>query len=164
MPVFRSAAGLWALVGFSSLLLFAISRLLPHAIEGLRMPLEAPHIGLLVINIVFMGYSEGYRGFQRSFSPKFAARVAALRDNGSILQGLLAPLYCMGYFGFGRRQMLTAWGLTIAIVALVVLFRYIPQPWRGVLDIGVVIGLVYGLVATWLYTAIRWNTTEEPAS
>lgn len=162
MPLFRSAAGLWAVAGFSLLLLLAVSRLLPHAIEGLRMPLELPHLLVLVINVVFMAYSEGYRGFQRSFSPRFAGRVAALRDQGNLLQGLLAPLYCMGYFGAGRRQMVSAWALTAAIVALVIVFRYIPQPWRGVLDLGVVIGLIYGLIATWLWTAIAWTAREEP--
>ncbi|MDX1568873.1 MAG: hypothetical protein R3200_00190 [Xanthomonadales bacterium] len=164
MASLRAAAGLWAVAGFSLLLIAAIERLLPHALDALSMPLGLHHLALLAANLLFMLYSEGYRGFQRSFSPRFAARVADLRRNGDLLRGVLAPFYCMGYFGAGRRQTIVTWSLTTLIVLLVITFRLIPQPWRGVLDAGVVAGLIYGLLATWYWTALLWNTREEPVA
>ena len=162
MARLRTAAGLWAVAGFSLLLLAAIERLLPHALAALTMPLGPQHLMLLAANLLFMLYSEGYRGFQRSFSPRFAARVADLRRSGDLVQSVLAPFYCMGFFGSGRRRAIVTWSLTAAIILLVLAFRLIPQPWRGVLDAGVVAGLIYGLIATWYWTALLWNAREEP--
>ena len=36
----------------------------------------------------------------------------------------------------------------------------IPQPWRGVLDFGVIVGLSWGIIATVIYFAKFWGASE----
>lgn len=96
--------------------------------------------------------SEGYRGFQKQFSPRVAARIGYLAKHGKPLELLLAPLFCMGYFRGTRRLLITVWALTAGIIILVLLIRLLQQPWRGIIDGGVVLGLSYGLL--WIYIFI----------
>ena len=42
---------------------------------------------------------------------------------------------------------MTSWSMVLGIVTLVVLVRRLPQPWRGIIDGGVVVGLSWGIVA-----------------
>jgi hypothetical protein len=53
----------------------------------------------------------------------------------------------MGYFHATRRRQITSWSLTLGIIALVIGVRYLVQPWRGIIDAGVVVGLAWGVVA-----------------
>ena len=94
-----------------------------------------------------MAFTEGYRGFQRSFSPKVVLRARDLAATPRPLPVLLAPLYCMHYFDSTRRQLMTTYALTVMIVSLIVVFHQLNQPWRGILDAGVVVGLSWGLVS-----------------
>ena len=48
--------------------------------------------------------------------------------------------------------MTVSWVFVIAIVLLVWWVRSLPQPWRGIVDGGVVLGLMWGLgVILWLF-------------
>jgi hypothetical protein len=91
--------------------------------------------------------AEGYRGFQQNFSPRVAARARHLASHPTPLRVALAPLFLMGFFGATRRRKITTWCLTLGIFLLVVAVRRLEQPWRGVVDVGVVLGLSWGLVA-----------------
>lgn len=148
----RKLAVIWALLGFTGLLGAAVFRLAIIAIDSWSTPLNAVHYLVLITNLVFMAYSEGYRGFQKRFSPRFAQRLLKLKISGNTLQCLLAPLYCMNYFGAARRQLIVTYSLTLMIIVFILTFGYIPQPWRGILDAGVVLGLVWGMVATWAHS------------
>jgi hypothetical protein len=53
----------------------------------------------------------------------------------------------MGFFHANRRTKAIAWGTTAMIVFFVVVLRYVPQPWRGIVDGGVVLPLAWGAVA-----------------
>jgi hypothetical protein len=71
---------------------------------------------------------------------------------------VLAPLFCMGFFHATRQRMLTSWLVTSAIVALVIVVSHAPQPWRGIVDTGVVTGLGLGLASLlwhWQRFALR---------
>ena len=160
-PAWRRLAPWWAIAGFSLLLLLAMYRLTRIALDGLEGPLQPVHWAVLVLFCLFMAYSEGYRGFQRRFSPRFAGRTVALREAATALQVLLAPFYAMSLFSAPRRQLVTAWLLTALIVALVITFRFIPQPWRGLLDAGVVVGLGWGLVVTWQQVIVRQRDCRQ---
>ena len=46
--------------------------------------------------------------------------------------------------------------LLLGVTTLVVIFQYIPQPWRGVLDLGVVLGLSWGILATLFFFLKYW--------
>jgi hypothetical protein len=101
----------------------------------------------LILWTLFMGIAEGYRGFQQRFSPRVAARARYLRDHPTLVRMLLAPLFCMGYFHANRRTQITSISLTAGIVVLVVLVSFCPQPWRGIIDCGVVVGLMWGMIS-----------------
>jgi len=140
-------APLWGLGGIFFLVGFAVYRLTPRAVEALASGLGPWQWGLLGVWMLLMAYSEGYRGFQQRFSPRTAARARWLRDRPSPLRVVLAPLFCMGYFHATRRVRIASIGLTAGIIVFVVAVSYCPQPWRGIIDCGVVVGLAWGLVS-----------------
>lgn len=117
-------------------------------VAGLEHPWAWQHVAVAVANAVFMAWSEGWRGFQQSFSPRVAARLEWLRNNPSAARVALSPLFAMGYFGATRERLIGIYALTAGIVVLIVVVHVLPQPWRAALDIGVVIGLSWGIVST----------------
>lgn len=144
---------LWGLTGVVVLLGFAIIRLAVITLDAFNYPLDWRHWTLLIANTVFMAYSEGYRGFQLSFSPKVVNRARNLFAAPRPLAVVLAPLYCMHYFDTTRRQLITTYLLTVMIVLLIVIFHQLSQPWRGILDAGVVVGLSWGTLSILLLAA-----------
>ncbi|MEM1443580.1 MAG: hypothetical protein AAGF67_14640 [Verrucomicrobiota bacterium] len=155
---------IWGFTGVVALLSFAIVRLAPRAWEVLQSPLSALHWTFLILFAVFMLFAEGYRGFQKKFSPRTAARVRYLRDHPRALHVLLAPFFCMGYFFATRKTRITAIVLSLGIVLLVVLVRYLPTPWRGLIDFGVVLGLSYGVISFAAFTFQALRKPEFPHS
>ncbi len=154
----------WAVFGFSWVLLDAILRLGILAWRGLSAGLEPLQWLCLIIFIVFMGYTEGYRGFQKMYAPRTAARAYYLFNHPSLWSGLLAPLFCMGFFRATRRPLLVAWVGTALIVALIVSLQFLPDPWRSIVDAGVVVGLTWGLAA-FLRDVIRaFGSGQYPVS
>jgi hypothetical protein len=147
---FGDIAAWWGILGVVAFLGFAVFRLLPYALELTSYPLTWFHSLMIVISIVFMAHSEGYRGFQRSFSPRVARRAADLRAAPTALNALFAPIYCMGFYAASRRVMYTVYAITTIIVILVLIMRTVEQPWRGIIDAGVVVGLSWGTIATLL--------------
>lgn len=148
------AAGLWGVAGVLVLLVEAIVRLAPLALEGVGQSLSATQWGVLGAWVAFNAYSEGYRGFHRNFSPRVVARAQYLRANPRALHVALAPLYCMGLVHATRRRLVTSWLLTLGIVGIVIAVRQVAQPWRGIVDAGVVVGLAIGVVSI-VYYAVR---------
>lgn len=145
----RLAAG-WAIVGFSWILLDAIIRLSLIAFEAVANGLSVLQWILLVVVVVLMAYAEGYRGFQKSFSPRCAARTRHLLTHPHTFSAVLAPLFIMGFFRATRKPLLFAWVGTALIVMLIVILQVSPQPWRGIVDAGVVVGLSWGLTSYWV--------------
>lgn len=142
----------WGFSGVVALLGFAIYRLAPRAWEALESPLTTVQWIFLVVFALFMLVAEGYRGFQKKFSPRTAARVKYLRDHPTPLHVILAPAFCMGYFFAKKKTQIIAICLTLGIVLLVVLVKFLPFPWRGLVDFGVVLGLSYGLLSFVAFT------------
>ncbi len=158
----RKLGAWWAIFGFSGLMLWAIWRLSQVAADALTTTLAWPHWLLLIANAVFMAYSEGYRGFQLGYSPRLVRRVGQIRERGRALDCVLAPLYAMGFYAAPRRRLVTTYLVTAGIVVLIVLFHQLSQPWRGILDLGVVIGLSWGLIATWAQIGARRISSPGP--
>lgn len=142
------AVYLWGVGGVAFLLAEALVRLAPVAWEPISSG-ELSSLQWLVYGawVVFNGYCEGYRGFQRSFSPRVAARAHHVARRGGLLDMLLAPLFCMSLFHASRRGLIVAWILLVSIVLLVLLVKSLAQPWRGIIDGGVVVGLAWGLAS-----------------
>ena len=128
--------------------MFAVYRLGGVVVSGLEHPWAWQHVAVAAGNALFMAWSEGLRGFQRSFSPRVAARLRWLRSHPTAFPVLFAPLFAMGYFGATRERLIGIYALTAGIVVLIVVVHLLPQPWRAALDIGVVIGLSWGIVST----------------
>jgi len=141
-------ATIWAIIGLLALLAFACWRLSAYTIESFSMPLTWLHWVVFVAWTLFMAHGEGYKGFQLKFSPRFAARCKYLLTNATWLQTITAPLFCMAYFHSSKKRMIATWALTAMIVCFIFAFRLIPQPWKGLLDFGVVFGLAWGMVST----------------
>ena len=137
----------WGLLGVGGLLLWALYRLSFRALAAFTGTLDWYHWLALVACVLSMAYSEGYRGFQQGFSPRAAARVRHLRDHASWLETLLAPLFVMSYFNAERQRQIISFLLTLLIIGLVLAVRLIPQPWRGIIDLGVVAGLSWGVLS-----------------
>ena len=153
----RCTAVAWGFIGVTLFLAMAVFGLLKHAVAVLDYPLSVMQWILLIGNIVFMAYTEGYRGFQKSFSPRVAARVLYLSRHANWLQTLFAPAFCLGYFGTTRRRQISVILLTLALTLLVIMVRELEQPWRGIIDAGVVVGLSWGLVSFILFTIQAFN-------
>ena len=144
---------IWGFSGVVAFIGFAVYRLAPRAWEALQSPLTTLQWVVLVVFALFMLVAEGYRGFQKKFSPRTAARVRYLKDHPSPARVILAPLFCMGYFHATRKTKIVSICLTLGIVLLVVLVRFVPNPWRGIIDFGVVLGLSYGIASFAAFTA-----------
>lgn len=138
------AIATWGMFGVVALLVSAIIRLTPLAIEPLvdgMTPLQwALYVGWSLFNL----YAEGYKGFQKAFVPRAVARAFYVARFPRPLHVALAPLFCMGLFFATRKRLILSWGLVIGVTALVTLVRALEQPWRGIVDAGVVLGLTYG--------------------
>ena len=137
----------WGLAGVALLLGSAIYRLTPLAIDAFAYDWSWYHWLSCALMILFMAYAEGYRAFQQGFSPRVAARARYLRDHPNALHALLAPLFCMAYFHALKRRQIVSISVTAGIIVLVILVRLLPQPWRGIIDGSVVVGLAWGLVS-----------------
>lgn len=138
---------IWGLVGVLTLLLSACLRLWPKAVDALSYSFAWYHWAALTAIVIGMAYAEGYKGFQKAFSPRTAARARYLRQNPRIVHVILAPFFCMGYFYATRRRKITSISLTLGIIVLIVLVSFVSQPWRGIIDAGVVVGLAWGIVS-----------------
>jgi len=137
----------WGLAGVALLLGSAIYRLTPLAIDAFTYDWSWYHWLSFALMLFFMAYAEGYRAFQLGFSPRVAARARHLRDHPNALHAILAPLFCMAYFHAPKRRQIVSISVTAGIIVLVVLVRLLEQPWRGIIDGSVVVGLAWGLVS-----------------
>lgn len=158
------APGLWGIAGVLALLVQAIYRLTPYAVDAIRGPLRPFEIAVLVAWVGINAYSEGHRGFHKMFSPRVIARARALDADPRPLFVVLAPLYCMGLIHATRKRLIVSWVLTLGIVAIVIAVRMLEQPWRGIVDAGVVVGLAWGVVSILYFLARALGGHEMPVS
>jgi hypothetical protein len=146
---------LWGLIGVSIVFFYALSRLIPHSLDVFDYNLNFGQWLALVGWGVFMILTEGYSGFQKNYAPRFAERALSLTRNPKNIDLILAPLFCMGFFNAPKKRLLVTWSFTLGIIFMIIIVGHINQPWRGIIDIGVSLGLIYGL-ATIYYFAIRY--------
>ena len=144
----------WGVLGVLALLGQAFARLVPRALEAMQMGLSTLQLVVLAAWIVFMVWTEGVRGFHRRFSPRVVSRALWLRDHPRPLFVAIAPLFCMSLVHASRRGLMVARILVAAIVLLVVVVSQLSQPWRGIVDAGVVAGLGVG-AASIVWFAVR---------
>ncbi|HLT64551.1 MAG TPA: hypothetical protein VKZ92_08515 [Pseudohongiella sp.] len=147
-----SAIGfVWGVGGILMLLTFAIFRL-----SGFVMELESFEIPLwqwLVTAgwLAYMVWAEGYKGFHRAFAPRVVVRASYLAANPRPLHVLLAPLFCMGYIYATRKRQIVSIALSCMVICFILAVRMLPQPWRGIIDVGVIAGLAVGVASIVYY-------------
>jgi hypothetical protein len=143
----RNGLFLWAVGGVLLLLSQAIFRLSQVAWEALAtFELTQAQIAITAAWALASSYMEGYRGFQLRFVPRVLARAHYLAQNPGAAPVLLAPLYAMAFFRAKTRAKVAAWGISLLVLAAILIVRNLPQPWRGIIDVGVVVGLSWGVV------------------
>jgi hypothetical protein len=143
---------IWGIVGITFILGRGLFCIYPFSVELCGMQLNTIEWVALGISLVFMGYAEGYKGFHLKFSPRFAARAQYLKENPTLLRVLLAPLFCMGFFHATRKRKIVTYSLTTGIILLIIGVGRLDQPWRGIIDVGVLLGLGWGLLSVWYYS------------
>lgn len=149
-------AAVWGLLAIVGMLVEAILRLAPRAMLVFEVPLTTSQLVILVGIIGFFAGVEGYGGFQRSFSPRAAGRAALLmRDGHRAAPWRLvgAPLFLMSLVGARQKRLIVNWCLFFGIFAMILLVMKLPEPWRAMIDAGVVVGLSWGVLATTYFGA-----------
>ena len=156
----------WGVGGVLLLVGYAIVRLLPFAAGMFTHTLSWWQWLIFAAWGFYMAYSEGYIAFYKLFCPRAVARAWYLGSLATVTptRRILAPLFCMGYFGAPRRRMITAYALTAGIITLIIGIHFVPQPWRGIIDGGVILGLASGFIAqvAWIYRALRTPDALSP--
>jgi hypothetical protein len=120
------------------------------------------------LTCLFFAYYEGYKGFQTKFAPLVVKRSFGLVSQKlnplvSPIQFLLAPLYSMGLFSATRKRMITSWSVSMGVAAIVALVKRCPQPWRTIVDAGVVVGLTWGALSIIVLYVKSWIQGTPPA-
>ena len=141
----------WAVLGFAAVLVHALVTLTPKALVPFEMGLTQFQTGVYVVWVVWMWYTEGHRAFQKQLCPRMIERAMWLGRNPRPLLVVLAPMFAMGMLHATRKRLIVSWAVTIGIIGLVIAVRFVPQPWRGIIDGGVVVGLGWGLARLLFY-------------
>ncbi|WP_372847245.1 hypothetical protein [Pontiella sp.] len=144
---------IWGVAGLSLVLGRGLFSLMPYVAELPESSFSRLHWAALAASLLFMDYAEGYKGFHLKFSPRAAARALYLRNNPTVVRVVFAPFFCIGFFHATRKRKIVAYSLTTMIILLIVSVRSLPQPWRGIVDAGVLLGLGWGLVSVWIFAA-----------
>ncbi len=160
----RKLIAAWGVLGVVALLSQAIARLTPLALDAMRSGLSTGQWIGLVLWVAFMAHSEGYRGFHTKLSPRVVSRAAYLL-HGRITWArvVFAPFFCTRLFGASKKGMWTSRILLSGIVVLIVIVRNLDQPWRGIIDAGVVVGLGIGVASILYYTVRALTGRPSPA-
>lgn len=154
----------WGVGGVALVISNAVVRLSPVAFDALVSDLTVAQWSAAGAWLVFMLVAEGWRGFHKQFAPRVVARAYALAARGNLLQRVLLPPIAMGLVYATRKRLIVSWSLTTMIIVMIVLVRQLDQPWRGIVDFGVVAGLAAGLVSlAWHFTlGLRGTPPDVP--
>ena len=151
LPMAGKLGAAWGIAGVSLLFGSAVLRLAPYALELRPASFAWPHWAVLLLCLLLMGYGKGYQLFFRRYAPRVAARAAYLAGNPTAARVLFAPFFCMGFFHATRKRKAVSYGMTALIVAFILRVRRLPQPWHGIVDAGVALGLALGILAIWIH-------------
>lgn len=140
----------WGAFGVCAYLGYGVAKVVPIVVEGLGSVTELWQWGLLAVTLLFFAYVEGYKGFQLGFSPRVVSRawvVSEENDELPLWHKALAPAFCIGYFHGTTKRVITSWAVTTGIFLVVVGVRQLENPYRAIIDAGVIVGLVWGIVS-----------------
>lgn len=140
----------WGTLGVIAYLSYGVAKVVPIVLEGLGSIEEPWQWGLLAVTLLFFAYVEGYKGFQNGFSPRVVSRAWVVSEEGEAMplwHKVLAPAFCIGYFHGTFRRVAASWGVTTVIFAVVIGVKQLENPYRAIVDAGVIVGLIWGIVS-----------------
>lgn len=155
----RAAAAAWGVIGVTAVLVEAEVRLAVLAREALLEDFAPLPAAVALAWCALNAWLEGYRGFQKRWVPQALDRAFSV-DTSSRLEVALAPLKVLGVWRTERSARRRAWVMVAGITALVLAVKQLPQPWRGVIDAGVVVGLGWGTLALMFGFVARLRSSE----
>lgn len=142
----------WGVLGVVMMFVNALQRLIPVALQPiLQKDLTTEQGVIYTLFVLYMMYVEGYKAFHLKFSPMVVRRALHLSEHPTVLSCLLAGPYCMGLFGATRKRMIIGWGMMIGVFGLVKIVKFLPYPWRSIVDGGAAVGLTLGTLSTIYY-------------
>lgn len=152
----------WGVFQVVSSLSNGIKRILPIALEPFKnYDLNIYQSIAYVLFSIFMGYAEGYKGFQLKLSPLIVKRASGLYENRSILNLIFSGPYSMGLFNANKKRMIVSWSVSFGIFGLTYLVKKMPYPYRSIIDGGVVVGLTWG-ASSIIYQFVKSIITGNP--
>lgn len=157
----RWAIWAWGVGGVILTLIQAIVRLSPRALEVFDGTLTPFHWVCVVLWTAFMLYTEAWRGFHKQFSPRVVVRALRIARDPQPWLVVLAPVVAMGLIHGTRKRLIVSRTLLVGIVALILIIRMLPDPWRAIIDVGVVLGLAAGMASIGWFV-IRTIVGEPP--
>ncbi|CAN0031213.1 unnamed protein product, partial [Laminaria digitata] len=154
----------WGVLSVVFILMNAVKRLAPIALQPFsRGDFTTAQWAMYGGFALLMAYAEGFKGFQKKFSPLVVKRALTLDSpkegsgggggKAGPLRLLLAGPYSMGLFHATKKRLTVSWGLTTGVLCLVHIVKKLPYPWRSIVDAGVVVGLSYGTLSICLIWA-----------
>jgi hypothetical protein len=151
----------WAVGGVLGVLVSAAVRL---GSRGVPAFLSADGTGRLVavVWLAWMLLTAAWPGFHRQFAPRVAARARRLAEEPPSWRWGLAPAVAMGLLHAPPRRLAASWGLWAAIGVFVAAFRWLGEPWRGLLDLGVAAALASGASSVAWFATRAWAGTASP--
>lgn len=152
----------WGVGGVIAILLQAVTRLTPRALTVFDGGLTVGHWVVVIGWVGFMLYAESYRGFHLQFNPRVIVRAAGVAQDPNPWRVAFAPLVAMGLLYGTRRRLLVSRLLVLGIIGLVLTVRVLPEPWRAIVDLGVVAGLGVGMLSL-VGIAVRAVQGQPPA-
>ncbi|CAM9385514.1 unnamed protein product [Ectocarpus sp. 6 AP-2014] len=149
-PAGFGVASAWGVVSVVFILMNAVKRLAPIALQPFsRGDFTTVQWAMYAGFSALMAYAEGFKGFQKKFSPLVVKRALTLdpaaaadpaagggqkrRRRAGPLRLLLAGPYSMGLFHATKKRK--------------TMVKRLPYPWRSIVDAGVVVGLSYGTLS-----------------
>lgn len=73
----------------------------------------------------------------------------------------LAPAFCIGYFHGTRKRVITSWCVTTGIFLIVVGVKRMANPYRAIIDAGVMLGLSWGVISI-VFLYVRSLLAKRP--
>lgn len=71
---------------------------------------------------------------------------------------VLAPLYAMGFIYASKKRIIISYSILIMVLVFITIAVNLPQPWRPIMDAGVVVGLLWGATVTGWYILVAIRT------
>ncbi|MBT3756892.1 MAG: hypothetical protein HOK80_08665 [Candidatus Cloacimonetes bacterium] len=138
---------IYSIGGVIAIFSSAIYRLYPHVKESMSLEFSALNWTVLAAYLIVMIVGKGYFALHRGFVPRVIVRSEQIISNGNLIDKLLAPLYCMGFFKAPKKRMIISYLMILFIISFLVSASKIVQPWRGIIDLGVIVGLSLGIIS-----------------